>query len=323
MATVAAAITAYNRADYVTKCIQSLLDSEKEGAIELTLILLDNGSTDGTADKVRAMSDRVRIIRNEQNMPFPPTLNRALGAALEARTDFVILMNDDTSLLPDCLPRLIEAARERPKALFTPLQLNYRVPEHIDNNALASIRACRDLVEDAILERPLRPVYELPTIIGAGLFARREVYEEIGEFDTLFLFYGIDDDYCKRARALGFGLLLVPEAQMYHAHGLLVDEIKEDKDAWWRRWRSGLQARFMFILKEPSRPMWLNYVRAAGFALMYSMQDLSKLWLKGAAETLRIYLRLLMQYRKVRDARTRHFRLAGARDEPKGGAVGA
>jgi GT2 family glycosyltransferase len=304
--TIAAVVTAYNRADFVRKCIQSLLDSEEDG-LRIAIVLVDNGSTDGTADAGMALSPDIQLIRKDENMPYPGVLNEGLEAALAKGTDYVVLMNDDTAMLPGALKRLVQACAEAPPSLLTPLQLNYREPEHIDEWTLGTMKDVPALIEDAVMQRPLKLMYEVPSFVGAGMFAKRESFEHIGLFDTLFHFYGIDDDYCNRAHFLGYRLMLVPGAHMYHAHGRISDKRVVDKAAWWWRWRSMLHARLMFILKDPDYPLWRNYVRAAAASISEAVGSIAKRFPRGAVSTVHVYAQMLARFGAIRAAYRRDF----------------
>lgn len=317
MITVTAVVTAYNRADYMEKCIGSLLASVEPGLISVDIIVMDNGSTDGTAEAARKVSDRVQVFRTEDNRHFPTVLNEGLAHALATGSDYIILMNDDTSLMPGCLNQLVAAAMGHPHSLLTPMQLNYWAPEHIDDVAFDSIRASRELLEDALLGRPLNMVYHMPTLVGAVLIARRETYERLGMFDALFEFYGIDDDYCNRARFIGVELLMAPAARMWHAHGRISDKREFDKAAWWRRWRQMLQARYMLRLKNPQRSLARNYLSAAAYTVTSSAYHLLKLWPKGALATWRVFGQVLLRNGAIRKRYRQDFDPAKKLSAPK------
>ena len=312
-----AIVTAYNRADFVEKCLRSILDAANE-ALQVEVILLDNGSTDETPDVVRSMMAQypegtIRLLRTEDNRKVVGVINRGLEAALEdPAVDYIVYMNEDTEYTDGSLNRLVAACDSHPNSILTPLQLNYHEPDHIDDSAFGHVQMVRPLIEDAILGRPLKQTYPIPTIIGAAMFARAEVWRNVGLFDPLFWFYGIDDDFCTRARWLGYDILLAPQAQLYHAHGKLgvhtAQRSKASRDA---RWRNEVQARYLFLLKDPKHALLWNCLRAGSHALATSLRNLRIPWLWGARQSLSIYLRCLLRYPAIAQARRRHFRIKG------------
>jgi GT2 family glycosyltransferase len=303
-----AIVTAYNRADFVPKCVASILHAEGDD-LEVRVIVVDNGSTDGTAEAARAVSDRVRVLRTEDNRPVAEAINSGFAAArAEGGAEYIVYMNEDTMYTPGSLRRMIEACDENPNSLLTPLQLNYRAPEHLDDNMREHVAESRELVEDSLLGLPLKLVYPLPTIIGAAILAKRAIWERVGEFDTLFWFYGIDDDLCTRAAFLGCHLLLVPSAHMLHAHGKLGarnDTI--DKAGIFRKWRLELQSRYLFLLKNPARLYPLAILDAVWLSVTTCAGCLASRWPKGALHAWVILGACLARLGRIAKTRRRHF----------------
>ncbi len=309
MAKLVAVVTAYNRADFVGRCVRSVLDAANP-ELEVSVLVMDNGSADDTAHVARQVDpDRVQVLRTEDNQHVVAVINRGFRAAFEqGGAEYIIMMNEDTQFTPGSLNRLVTACEEHPDSILTPLQLNYREPRHLDDSAYEHMLCVRPLVEDAVMGRRLAHVYPLPTIIGAAMFARREVWERVGEFDELFWFYGVDDDICTRARWLGLETLLVPEAHLFHAHGKLgVSPKQMPKAARLRKWRNELQARYLFMMKDPERSLSANLRRTAGYALKTSFQNLRCLWFAGAWQALTIYAHCFARRDAIEAARQRHF----------------
>ena len=303
-----AIVTAYNRADFVDRCLRSLL-AAASAALEVRVVVMDNGSTDDTASVAAAFGEVVRVLSTPDNRHIVSVINRGFAAAYEEPgVDLVVLMNEDTEFTPGSLERLVAACKAHPDSLLTPIQMNYWTPEHIDVNAFEHVRQVRDLVEDAVLGRALRDVYPISTIIGAAIMARTEVWRSIGEFDTLFRFYGPDDDICRRARWLGYEILLVPESRLMHAHSKVSEQqtVARSGDQV-RRWRFETQARYIFLLKDPGAPLWRCVLRMMGHALLTSGICTLALWPRGVIEAQIIALGCLARLPGIRRARRRHF----------------
>lgn len=303
-----AVVTAYNRADFVPQCVSSILNAGGDD-LEVRVIVVDNGSTDGTAEAARAVSPRVRVLRTEDNRPVAAAINSGFEAArAEGGAEYIVYMNEDTMYTPGSLRRMVEACDRNPDSLLTPLQLDYRDPEHLDANMREHIAESRELVEDSLLGLPLKLVYPLPTIIGAAILAKRAIWERIGEFDTLFWFYGIDDDLCTRAAFLGCHLLLVPSAHMLHAHGKLgARNDTADKAGIFRKWRLELQSQFLFVLKNPAQSFPRAIFTAFCMALRTCKGCVVACWPKGAWHTWLIFGSCMAKLRPIHAARRRHF----------------
>lgn len=300
-------ITAYNRADFVARCLRSVLESATED-LRIHCFVMDNGSTDRTSEAAReAGGEHADIIRTEDNRSVVEVLNRGFDAARErGEADFLMCMNEDTEFMPGAIARLAAAADARPEALLTPLQLNYRAPDRLDDSAYLHVREARELIEAALLQRPFEIAYPVPTMIGAAMFARREVWAVLGEFDELFWFYGVDDDLCTRAHWLGYEVLVVPDARLLHAHGKL-GGTGDTPVFSFDKWRKELQARYMFVLKRPGADILGNLLRGAGLALQTAGACLLKGWPQGTWGALEVFGRTAARWREIEEARKRHF----------------
>jgi GT2 family glycosyltransferase len=315
MKRLTAIITSYNRSDFVDRCIASIVAVAKSDLF-VRVVIMDNGSVDDTPEVLARDIENapansvIETRRTEDNRHIVEVLNKGLAAAYEGESpDYIVVMNDDTQYLPGALEALIEACDAHPDSLMTPLQINYRAPEHVDVNALGHIQAVPELVEDAIMGRDLKQVYDLPTIIGACLFARRGVWERLGNFDPLFWFYGIDDDLCTRARFHGFRTLLVTRSHLYHAHGKLGVAPKESTPAArFQKWCNETQARFLFRFKNPEHHLPAATLDAFFCALDAAIGCVQLRKPKGFAYVWWIYLQMLMKLPAIAATRREHFR---------------
>lgn len=300
-------VTAYNRADFVSTCLTALKEAQHDG-LRIDVIVMDNGSSDNTAEAAQSVGDLVRVLRTEDNRPIASVINRGLKIAYEdEETDYILLLNEDTLFTPGSIQRLLEACDAHPGSLSTPLQINYRKPDHLDDNAYKDVVQTRELVEDALFKRPFQQVYPLRTIIAAAMFGRRDVWRNVGEWDETFWFYGVDDDFCTRAKWLGYEILLVPESHLLHAHGKLGGEAKQSTWEPYPKWQKETQARYLFRLKKPDGALPLLYLTTAYYALTTSLTCLWALWPKGALGALTIYGHCLRKYRHIAETRRRHF----------------
>ena len=306
---LAVVVTAYNRADFVGRCLASVLADESD-ALHIHVWVMDNGSTDDTAQVARAAGDAVTVLRTPDNRHIVEVLNRGFEAAYRdwPDCDFVLVMNEDTAFEPGSVATLVQVARDHPNALITALQRNYREPEKLDANARALMQRCPQLVEDAVLGRSLQPVYDMPTLIGACLIAPRPLWQHLGEWDPLFFFYGVDDDMCTRARWHRYRTVMAPHAHLLHAHGKLgADAGAPTRAQRLRKWRNETQARFLFHFKNPERALWRTTLDATAEALNTVGGCLRAGWPRGAWHALRIYGHLLRRLGAIAETRRRHF----------------
>lgn len=187
------------------------------GYPRLHTIVVDNGSTDGSAEAISARFPAVEQILNGANLGFAGGMNAGMRRALALGADYVFLANNDTTLAPDALGRLVAAAEEQGAGMASPAIYYASAPHRI---WWLGGRLRPLLLEIRRYERPParhdpRP-FAVDFITGCGMLVRRDVLETIGLFDERFFMYYEDSDYCLRAHRAGVRAVVEPRAAMYH-----------------------------------------------------------------------------------------------------------
>ena len=184
------------------------------------IILVDNGSTDGTVEAVRERYPAVELIVNAQNLGFQGGFNAGLRHALNTGADYMFVMNNDTSVQPDILDELIKQAAPSDVGMLSPKIYYAYEPDRIwsvggDCNPVTLEMTHKG---DNQLDRgQWERVIERDFLVGCAMLMKRSMLEQIGLFDTGYHpIYYEDVDLCVRARQAGFRLLLVPSAKMWH-----------------------------------------------------------------------------------------------------------
>jgi GT2 family glycosyltransferase len=300
MTTLAVLITAYNREDFVENCIKSVQGAASSD-LDIQIYVMNNGSTDNTESEIRKCGDEIKIFSTPENRNVIEVINRGLKEIFEGpETDYLLLLNEDTKFEAGALETLIEIHKKHPVSFMTPLQLNYREPDRVDANALKLAQQNGSLVEDVLMKRPLKDVYELPLLIGASLFGRTEDWINVGYFDRLFWFYGCDNDFCERALHLGYHLYLAPQSILFHAHGKLTptESVPDKKYQYWR-WRTETQSRYMMRIKRPGKSLMNNYGAASGMAIADVAKSITALWPRGIYNAISVFASCVFAAPKV------------------------
>ncbi len=200
----------YNGAAYLENCLASLREEPAR------VILVDNGSTDGSRELVREKFPEVQLMALDKNYGFCTAVNRGMEAS---RTTYVILLNNDTTAEPGFV-RALEASMDDDKQAFSGAaqMVNMRRPELIDDAgdyycALGwAFAAGRDKPKkDSDTPR------EIFSACGGACIYRRRVLEQIGMLDENHFAYLEDVDLGYRARIYGYRNLYVPKAVVHHA----------------------------------------------------------------------------------------------------------
>jgi GT2 family glycosyltransferase len=207
-------IVAYNQRADLARCLASLREST-----DAEIIVVDNGSSDGTADYLAGEFPEVRLVRSQENLGFGGANNLAAG---QAAGRYLAFLNPDTVVTPGWLGALVAALERDPSAgLATSKVLLLPDPERTNTCGndvhLTGLTLCRGLgaPRDAFDEPA-----EVAAVSGAAFAIRRELFERLGGFDADFFLYLEDTDLSLRARLAGYRCLYVPDSIVYHDYRL-------------------------------------------------------------------------------------------------------
>lgn len=185
------------------------------------VLVVDNGSADGTPDHIRADFPAVDLIENGRNLGFAAGCNVGLRQALAQQVDYALLLNNDTLVEPDMLAQLIAAAGQLPDAGLLAPQMRYA-----DRPAAIWFSASRrhPWTLEARDFGPQGPRRHMPAggpiavdyIFGTAMLLSARALRAVGGFDEAFFMYYEDMDLCLRLQAAGFKLYYVPQARLYH-----------------------------------------------------------------------------------------------------------
>ncbi|RIK38355.1 MAG: glycosyltransferase family 2 protein [Chloroflexi bacterium] len=221
---VAIVVLNYNGKAHLSPLLESLARQTRR---DFELVIVDNGSTDGSRALLEAEAARGRfaltLLRNPANRGFAPACNQGIAAT---RTPWVIMLNNDTRPEPHWLERMM-ATVEQPDPRFGPKLgmvaaklLRAHQPDQIDSAGIAL--DWTGIAWDWRGGEPDDPAESEPMEIfgpcgGAALYARR-MLDAVGGFDDDFFAYLEDVDLAWRARLAGWRCLLQPQARVLHAH---------------------------------------------------------------------------------------------------------
>jgi len=256
-AEVSAVVVCWNSADDLPRSLGSL------GSDVAEAILIDNASTDGSADVARALG--ARVVANAENRGFARAANQGLR---EARTPLVLLLNPDAELRPGALQALVRALGSRPHAAVVG-------PRTRNEDGTIQVSFGRDLTptverrqrrlvlgverRDPIVLREVEDSTsreQAPDwVSGACWLARRDALESVGLFDEGYFLYEEDADLCRRLRAAGWEILFTPEAEIVHRKGRSADrseglaqrEYDRSHLRYYRKFNGGLQTFWLWV----------------------------------------------------------------------------
>jgi hypothetical protein len=213
-------VLTWNQRDLTLDCLASLAEMTYP-ADRLDLIVVDNGSADGTAEAIRDQFPQVVVLENEENLGFAAGNNVGIRHAMEHGADYVMLLNNDTVVDPHMLTYLIDVAESDPEiGVVGPKMLYFDPPDVIwcAGNSIEWERGAA-LVRLQAEERDTgadEALAEVDYVTGCGVCLRREVIEQVGMLDPRFFIYYEESDWCLRASKAGWRVLYVPQARLWH-----------------------------------------------------------------------------------------------------------
>lgn len=199
-------------------CLASL---QKLDYPDCRLVVVDNGSTDGSAAAIRAAYPHLTLVETGDNLGFVGGNNIGLEYAREMSAGYALLLNNDTEVAPDFLRRLVEAAEANPAAgMAGPTIYYFDRPDVIwsAGGAINRRRGCTRMVgldeldggQFGLLPRPV------DFVTGCALLVKMTVVERVGPLDPRFFAYYEEAEWCVRAARAGFTILHVPRARVWH-----------------------------------------------------------------------------------------------------------
>ena len=240
---IVAIVATYNGAGWISKALLSLQCSE----VSVSIIVVDNASTDETVAIIQNGFRDITLIRMPANLGFGRANNIGLQHALKNNAGYVLLLNQDACLSPDTVKILVEIADRHPDfGILSPLQLEYDGDE-LEPSFFAFINTNRRFMSDILQGKP-QEIYEVEFVNAAIWLVTRPAIEKIGGFDPIFSMYGEDNDYCCRARFHGCKIGITPKAIGHHQ----ASSIDLAAMSFSRQYLK-LTSQLLFLLKRPDR----------------------------------------------------------------------
>jgi hypothetical protein len=205
-----------SRKDETLAALDSLSRSDYSNA---QVIVLDNSSSDGSFDAIRAAFPEVTVLPLEHNLGYAGNNNVGIDDALKRSADWILVLNEDTLLAPDCLNHLVEAGCSRDDVgIVGPMVYHHLEPGIIQSAGGKMDRLWRTwhLGQNEPDQGQFSDPQFVDWISGCAIMVRREVIEQVGAIDARFFYYWEETEWCVRAREHGWKILHVPRAKLWH-----------------------------------------------------------------------------------------------------------
>lgn len=223
-------IVNWNSKDYLRRCLESIY--RNPGTLILEIVVVDNGSNDGSAEMLKREFSNVKLIENKGNPGFGAANNQALK---RCESDFVLILNPDTEVSAGALELMVNFLRQNEKAgavggkllnadRTVQLTCARNFPTLLTEFCWLTTLV-RRFPDNKIIGRYLMSYWdhndrrEVNCLSGACIMARRDVLKALDYFDERFFMFGEDVDLCYRIKRSGWQIWYLPEAEIIHYGG--------------------------------------------------------------------------------------------------------
>jgi N-acetylglucosaminyl-diphospho-decaprenol L-rhamnosyltransferase len=223
-------VVSWNTVEVTLRCLDALYAATPDG-LAAEVIVVDNASSDGSADAVERAFPAVSVIRRSENGGFARANNEGIAGA---RGRFLLLLNSDAMPAPGAIERLLGHLQTHPACGMVAPQLRngdgslqascWRFPRW-DTAALEALYLYRLMPRRKRGERLLAGYWEhdvarpVDWVMGAAMLVRRAVVDAVGGLDERCFMFGEDLEWCWRIRRAGWEVHYEPAAQVVHLGG--------------------------------------------------------------------------------------------------------
>lgn len=284
-------IATYNAMKWAERCFGSL----RRSSLPVKIIVVDNGSTDGTQDFIKKNFPEVEFIQSEENLGFGKANNIGIEKAYKQGAEFFYLMNQDAWIFEDSFEKLLEVYENHPHkeeiGILSPMHLDgseLRLDPHFEMYLARESTSTR-VLSDLFFNRP-ENTYPSKFINAAHWLLPKTTIENVGGFNPYFFHGAEDHDYVNRVHFHGLKVFFTTHSKVVHDARPLIDESRSAekirKDT-----ADGLRLRTETRYLDPNFSFDINTAKKE------FRNDVIKLLLKGKRYESDIYAEV---YKKLR-----------------------
>jgi GT2 family glycosyltransferase len=274
----------WNLKDDTAECVASVLNSDYSN---YRLLVVDNGSDDGSPQHLRHSFAGIEVMVNPANLGFAAGNNVGIRRALGAGADYVLLLNNDTTVDTAMLGRLVTCAEGADQiGLVSPKILYHEARNRIwrlGDRAHRWLPVPVPIGRDQLDQGQFAAAFDVDYVPFCGVLIKRTLLETIGLLDERFFFTYEDADFCRRSRDVGYRIVCQPQARMWHKVSLSAQKApakicylkSKSRAVFYRRYRHGLHPWLTATY------LWLSTLGAAVASALRGDVHLARLALRG------------------------------------------
>lgn len=220
---VSVIILNWNQREYTLNCLKSL---RKVRYKPIEIVVVDNGSSDGTVNEVKKRYPKVKIISNTTNVGYAKGNNQGFAIA---KGKYILFLNNDTEVTSDFVSELVKKISSKKSYGVVQSKL-YWMSDKTKNDMVGAYMTPTGFVYYFGYGKSDLPTYmkarEIFFAKGASMITKREVVEKVGLFDEDFITYFEEYDFCWRVWLAGWKIVYSPKSVVYHKLNLTGEMLK-------------------------------------------------------------------------------------------------
>jgi GT2 family glycosyltransferase len=260
MLKIYAIITSYNRKDSTLECFRRLESAAKTANVNLKAILVDDGSTDGTAEAVESNFEWVKVVRGDGNLFWNRGMHLGYAESLKQDVDAYLWVNDDTHIIDNAMLHVINTWQTLEQTTGKPVVVSGATADE----TTGKITYGGDVAQSKLMRFTYRKVWDedLPTQCdvaqGNFLLIPKKIAQAVGNLDPVFEHAMGDTDYTLRVGQAGFSV--------YVASGIIGSCSKNPVKGSFNDASLSLSQRWQAIMSRKGLPpkSWLHFTRRHG-----------------------------------------------------------
>lgn len=209
-------IPVHNRRAETLQCLRSIERSERDG-FTIHIIIVDDGSTDGTADAIRTEFPDVEIVTGDGSLWYTAGTNRGFEAALKHNPDYILGSNNDQVFDSKCISNMVECAERHPRSVVGAMLLNWETPHklfQVSPRFELFSGGFRHWYKQTVWTVPNKP-WRVELIVGNCVLYPAAAVREVGLMNEKRLIQYGDAEYTPRMLRHGWQLLIDPRARVF------------------------------------------------------------------------------------------------------------
>jgi GT2 family glycosyltransferase len=200
-----------------------LCSLQKVRSQNFNTLVVDNDSKGDDAEKLEInFKGFIKILKCQSNLGFAGGNNEGIKKALGENADYILLINNDTTVEPDFLESLLKVFGKNSKTGIVAPQINYyNQPNKIwtEGGRISRLRGSGFAYSDRFEDDGVKGDKIVNFVSGCCMLIKKEVFETVGLFDDFFFLYVEDADFCYRVGKAGFKIIVSHESKIFHKIG--------------------------------------------------------------------------------------------------------